>query len=287
MTRRPTFRFAPSPNGELHLGNVYSALLNHDTARRHDGRFLLRIEDIDLARARPQYVADALDILAWLGLDWEQPVRRQSQHFSDYRAAADRLQADGLLYPCFASRTEIEAATPGQGAADPDGSQLYPGIWREAEPAMVSRKMAGGEPYALRLNMARARTSMARELSYNAFDPATLRTAATNLAHPERWGDCVIVRKETPTSYHLSVVVDDAQQGVTHVIRGKDLEAATDVHVLLQRFLGLPAPLYHHHKLLTGPDGKKLSKSLGATSLSQMRADGATPADIRRLAGLP
>jgi glutamyl-Q tRNA(Asp) synthetase len=285
MTARPTFRFAPSPTGELHLGNIYSALLNFDTARRHGGRFLLRIEDIDVTRSRPEFVADIFDMLGWLGLDSEQPVRRQSEHFADYRTAADRLQASGLLYPCFASRADIEAAA-GSERTDPDGARLYPGLWRHADAATVSRRLGTGEPFAMRLNMGRALDTLDHDLIYGAFDPTDLQVGAARVARPDRWGDGVIVRKETPTSYHLSVVVDDALQGVTHVIRGQDLEAATDVHVLLQTLLSLPTPAYHHHPLLRGPTGQKLSKSLGSISLRQLRAEGATPADIRRLVGL-
>ena len=286
MIARPTFRFAPSPNGELHLGHAYSALLNFDAARRHDGRFLLRIEDIDAGRSKPEHVAGIFDILSWLGIDWEEPVRWQSEHFVDYRASADRLLTDDLLYPCFASRMEIELAV-GENRRDPDGARRYPGIWRHADRATVSRRTASGEPFALRLNMGRALDTLTHDLMFGAFDPTDLVIGAARVARPDRWGDCVVVRKEMPTSYHLSVVVDDALQGVTHVIRGKDLEAATDVHVLLQALLGLPAPAYHHHQLLMGPDGEKLSKRLASASLRQMRAEGATPADIRRLAGLP
>jgi glutamyl-Q tRNA(Asp) synthetase len=287
MTSRPTFRFAPSPNGELHLGHAYSALLNADAAQRTGGRMLLRIEAIDPMRARPEFVAGALDVLAWLGIGWEEPVRLQSEHFDDYQAAADQLRAISLLYPCFASRTEIEAACAGSGKTDPEGAPLYPGLWRDADPAAVAARMASGEPFAMRLDMERAIGKIDIDLMYGAFDPSDLQVGAAKLARPDRWGDCVIVRKDVPTSYHLSVVVDDALQGVTHVMRGKDLQAATDVHVLLQALLGLPTPVYHHHRLIAGPDGQKLSKQLGSTSLRQMRADGATPADIRRLAGLP
>jgi len=325
---RPTFRFAPSPNGELHLGHAYSALLNFEAARRHGGRFLLRIEDIDRTRSRPELVAGVFDVLGWLGLTWEQPVRLQSEHFSDYRAAADRLQAAGLLYPCFASRAEIEAAVSGSDRTDPDGAALYPGIWRDADPALVAARTATGEPFAMRLHMERAaggwrqlrrgetclallqhgnpsegETSLAAtplaagqnhlasapldvDLTYLRFDAEDLSKSHTIVCHPRRWGDCIIMRKETPTSYHLSVVVDDALQGVTHVIRGQDLEPSTDVHVLLQALLSLPTPAYHHHRLIIGPDGEKLSKRLASTSLSQLRAEGAIPADIRRLVGL-
>jgi glutamyl-Q tRNA(Asp) synthetase len=319
MTTRPTFRFAPSPNGELHLGHAYSALLNFDLAQRHGGRFLLRVEDVDLTRSRPEHVAGIFDQLAWLGIAWEEPVRRQSEHFADYLAAAAKLLADGLLYPCFATRADIEAATRGIEAKDPDGAPLYPGIWRGADPASIVARQSAGEPFAMRLDMGRALAHWRRrgglrppaineladkgrphaaltqlaagqnhaDLSYFRFDPDNLPASQPVACQPERWGDAVIVRKETPTSYHLSVVVDDALQGVTHVVRGMDLEAATDIHRLLQDLLDLPQPAYFHHALITGPDGEKLAKRLASTSLRQMRAEGATPADIRRLAGLP
>ena len=274
------FRFAPSPNGELHLGHAYSALLNFDLARRVGGRFLLRIEDIDPARSRPEFVTGIFDTLAWLGLEWEEPVRRQSEHFGDYRAAAEKLHAFGLLYPCYASRKEIEASTDGR--ADPDGAPLYPGLWRNANPSEVARRQPAGEPFALRLDMAKAMTLLPDPLTFRTFaidHPLKLQTA---WARPGRWGDAVLVRKETPTSYHLSVVVDDALQGVTHVVRGQDLEAATDLHRLLQSLLGLPAPAYHHHHLIMDATGRKLAKSFGDTSLAQLRRDGVAPEDVRR-----
>ena len=286
MTSIPVLRLAPSPNGQLHLGHAYSALLNDQLARRLGGRLLLRIEDIDPGRSRPEFVAQVFDDLAWLGLSWQEPVRQQSNHLADYRAAAAKLQSLGLLYPCFASRTEIEAAAGVMSATDPDGAPIYPGLWRDADTMEVERRRASGEPFALRLDMARALALLPRPLSYSAFelaDPGSLRLVS---ADPGLWGDPVIVRKETPTSYHLSVVHDDALQGVTHVIRGKDLEAATGLHVLLQALLGLPSPVYHHHRLIAGPGGRKLSKSLGDTSLVQLRRDGVSPVDIRRLVGL-
>ena len=283
MDKPPVLRLAPSPNGYLHLGHAYSALLNDELARRTGGRLLLRIEDIDPARSRPEYVAQVLDDLAWLGVRWEAPVRRQSEHFSDYRAAADKLAARGLLYPCFASRAEIEVAAGASAATDPDGAPLYPGIWRGADPAEIARRKANGEAFALRLDMARALASLGEPLSHKAFELDDLSTHGPVSATPARWGDAVIVRKETPTSYHLSVVHDDALQGVTHVVRGADLTAATDLHRLLQALLGLPPPAYHHHRLIAGPGGRKLSKSLGDTSLAQLRREGATPDDIRRI----
>src|SRR5216683_206211 len=216
----PVFRFAPSPNGYLHLGHALSALLNFDMAQAAGGRLLLRIEDIDAARCRPDYERAIYDDLAWLGIVWEQPVRRQSAHFDDYRAALARLDAQGLVYPSFESRGEIarlvaEQERQGAWPRDPDGAPLYPA-----------------------------------------------------------WGDVVLARKETPTSYHLSVVIDDALQGVTHVVRGQDLFWSTSVHRLLQALRGLPAPIYHHHRLILDAGGQKLSKSTRATALRSLREAG-------------
>jgi glutamyl-Q tRNA(Asp) synthetase len=275
---QPVLRFAPSPNGELHLGHAFSALFTRRTARALGGRFLLRIEDIDQTRCRPEFEAQIYDDLTWLGLSWETPVRRQSEHFGDYRAALDRLDALGLIYPCFATRKEIAAAATG---TDPDGAPLYPGLWRGVDKSEVERRIAAGEPYALRLDMARALEAAGPQpLIWRAFD---LRGGACEVsevrAAPERWGDAVLARKDTPTSYHLSVVVDDALQGVTHVTRGADLLAATDLHALLQRLLGLPAPMYAHHRLIT-LGGRKLAKSAGDQSLRSLRGAGLTHADV-------
>ncbi|RIA56693.1 tRNA glutamyl-Q(34) synthetase GluQRS [Dichotomicrobium thermohalophilum] len=284
---RPAIRFAPSPNGRLHLGHAYSALLAHDTARAIGARFLLRIDDIDTARCTPEFEQAIYDDLAWLGLSWETPVRRQSEHFSTYRQAAEELGARGLLYPCFATRKEIAetVARVAKPAFDPDGAPLYPGLYRNANPEKVAQLMAEGRPYALRLDMARARDAVGpAALTYRVFD---LHGGAREcLARPERWGDAVIVRKDTPTSYHLANVIDDALQGITHVIRGTDLEAATDLHVLLQRLLGLPTPAYHHHRLILDESGRKLSKSAGDLSLAALREHGATPEQIRCMVGL-
>lgn len=282
---RPVFRFAPSPNGELHLGHARSAIVGHDWARRAGGRFLLRLEDIDLARVRQRYVDGIFDDLTWLGLTWESEVLRQSEHFPVYRAAAERLSAEGLTYPCFAGRGEIEAVSTRLGLPrDPDGAPLYPGLWRERAEADVLRRLAGGEPCAVRLDMAKAMAAAekrlgARRLSFTEVQPDG--RAEVVRARPERWGDVVLLRKDVPASYHLAVVVDDARQGVTHVTRGRDLFAATDVHRLLQVLLGLPEPLYHHHALLTDPAGHKLSKSAGSPSLRQRRQAGTTAAEVR------
>jgi len=283
----PAIRFAPSPNGRLHLGHAYAALFAYDTAQAIGARFLLRIDDIDTARCTRDYEQAVYNDLAWLGLAWETPVRRQSEHFATYRAAAQRLRDRGLVYPCFATRKEIAAAAAEAGitARDPDGAPLYPGLYRETDPEITGRLISEGQPYALRLDMARALISLAAQtLTYRVFNLDGCERNCT--AQPQRWGDAVIVRKDTPASYHLATVVDDALQGITHVVRGADLEAATDLHVLLQRLLGFPTPVYHHHRLILDESGRKLSKSAGDLSLAALRAEGATPQDIRQMVGL-
>jgi glutamyl-Q tRNA(Asp) synthetase len=282
----PTFRFAPSPNGELHLGHAYSALLNGDLARERGGRLLIRIEDIDPTRCRPEFEAAILDDLAWLGLEWERPVRRQSEHFDAYAAALDRLKAMDLVYPSFLSRAEIRAATAARDwPRDPDGAPLYPALDRDLHPDEAARRIAGGAPFAWRLKMDAA-IARAGPLAFTELGSGPNGEASTLAADPGRWGDVVLARKETPTSYHLSVVVDDALQRVTEVVRGADLFHATGVHRLLQALLCLPTPLYRHHGLILDAAGRKLSKSEGATGLAALRAAGATPQDIRRMVGL-
>jgi glutamyl-Q tRNA(Asp) synthetase len=284
----PTFRFAPSPNGFLHLGHAYSALLNADLARARNGRFLLRIEDIDATRCRPEYEAAIYEDLAWLGLTWEAPVRRQSGHFAAYQAALARLAAQGLVYASFESRAEIAQLVRAREARgswprDPDGAPHYPGSAHALSAEERARRIASGEPYALRLDMAAA---VARAGPLTWCDQDADGRIATIAADPPAWGDVVLARKETPTSYHVSVVVDDAAQGITDIVRGRDLHAATAVHRLLQALLGLSEPVYRHHPLILDADGQKLSKSTQATGLRELRAGGATPADIRRLVGL-
>jgi glutamyl-Q tRNA(Asp) synthetase len=279
------FRFAPSPNGELHLGHAFSALLDHALSRQAGGRFLLRIEDIDRVRCRPAYEAGIYRDLAWLGLSWEEPVRRQSAHFADYAAVLARLDAMGLIYPAFLSRGEIAALTRDPGwPRDPDGTPLYPGSDRDLDPAEARRRIASGAAYALRLRMAEA-AARAGQLSWHEEGEGPAGEHGAVAADPCIWGDVVLARRETPTSYHLSVVVDDAAQGVTHIVRGRDLFHATALHVLLQRLLGLPTPVYHHHRLITDACGRKLSKSDRDTSLRSLRQAGATPADIRAMVG--
>jgi glutamyl-Q tRNA(Asp) synthetase len=286
----PVFRFAPSPNGRLHLGHAYSALLNFDLARQSGGRFLLRIEDIDRARSRQEYEAAIYEDLAWLGIVWETPVRRQSEHLDLYRDAVERLADEGLVYPAFESRAEIVRMI-GQSPRkpwprDPDGSPLYPGSAATLSPHARDVRMQAGEPFVLRLN-SRIACSRAGALVWEEHGIGPAGETGRVAALPGAWGDVVLARKETPTSYHLSVVIDDALQGVTHVVRGQDLFWATSVHRLLQQLLGLPVPIYRHHGLLRGDDGRKLSKSTQATSLQVLREDGVTPQNIREMVGLP
>ena len=288
MSHRLVFRFAPSPNGELHLGHALSAMIGFEQAQACGGRFLLRIEDIDTRRTRPAFIAGILEDLRWLGLAWEEPVVFQSQRFPAYRAAAQRLQDLGLVYPCFATRAEIDAAAS-PDARDPDGAPLYPGLYKGRDAGELARRRAAGEPFALRLDMAKA---LAAAAGKPGSAPLTFTELADDgspqiiAARPERWGDVVLVRKDAPASYHLAVVVDDAWQGVTHVTRGQDLFAATDLHRLLQVLLDLPEPLYRHHRLITDSAGRKLAKSARDTSLKSLREAGHQPADIRRLVGL-
>ena len=282
----PVFRFAPSPNGALHLGHAYAALVDFDLCRRAAGRFRLRIEDIDRARCRPEYEAAILEDLAWLGLTWEEPVLRQSERMGAYAAALARLTAMGLVYPSFMTRGEIRAATAGRAwPSDPDGAPLHPGTDRDLAPAEAAARVASGAPYALRLRLDRA-VARAGALTWTEGGEGPAGETGLVAADPAAWGDVVIARKDTPTSYHLAVVVDDAAEGVSHVVRGRDLFHATSVHALLQRLLGLPTPAYHHHRLILDERGRKLSKSDGDTALAALRAAGKTPADVRRMVGL-
>ena len=264
----PAYRFAPSPNGELHLGHAYSALLNERLAEEAGGRFLIRIEDIDRLRCKPEFAAKALADLAWLGLRWETPVRFQSEHLADYATQQKRLSDRGLLYPCFCSRKNLAVRSIGQ-PLDPEGQPLYDGVCRTLPAGIVHRWIGDRRDHVIRIDMA---VAIAMAGNGPRLDPAP-------------WGDVVFVRKDIGTSYHVAVVTDDALQGITHVVRGRDLAAATSIHQLLQKLLGLPTPDYHHHRLLTDDDGKKLSKSSGSKSLRALRGEGVTPADIRRALG--
>jgi glutamyl-Q tRNA(Asp) synthetase len=256
----PVFRFAPSPNGELHLGHAYSALLNARMAKEAGGRLLLRIEDTDRTRCRPEYTAQIFTDLAWLGLRWEEPVLIQSEHFAKYDANLARLRAMGVLYPCFCSRKM--AAEQALASRDPDGQLCYGGTCRTLSHATATARIAAGEPHGWRLDMALCND---REASV--------------------WGDVMIAKKHVGSYYHIAVVTDDARQGVSHVVRGKDIEPSTPIHRLLQRLLGLPFPHYHHHDLILDGAGRKLSKSLKSDTLSALREAGVRPADIRRQLG--
>lgn len=279
MSRHPILRFAPSPNGLLHLGHAYSALFTWAVAQQLGGTALLRIEDIDLARCKPEFDAAIQEDLRWLGLAWPEPVLRQSSRFTAYGEAAERLRATGLIYPCFCSRREIAAAAVG---TDPDGAPLYPGTCRGMAPEEGERRIAAGEAVQWRLDMAKAVDSTG-PLRVRMFDRSSV--VSSREAEPALWGDAVLVRKDTPTSYHLSVVVDDAFQGVTHVTRGMDLYRATDLHVLLQSLLDLPGPAYCHHELVLDEGAEKLSKSKGSPSLRSLRDEGVTAEEVRHRLG--
>ncbi|WP_112437032.1 tRNA glutamyl-Q(34) synthetase GluQRS [Rhizobium sp.] len=287
--QKPVFRFAPSPNGALHLGHALSAFLNRDMADAADGRFLLRIEDIDLTRCTPEFEASIYTDLRWLGIDWEEPVRRQSEHFEAYQAALADLIDRGLAYPAFLTRGEVKtrvAASEAQGSAwprDPDGSPLYPADDRDRPLAERQVMLSSGLKHAWRLDMAKALDLIDEPLSWQETGDGDRGVIA---ADPASWGDVVLSRSDAPSSYHLSVVVDDALQGVTHVVRGLDLFHATSVHRVLQTLLDLPAPTYHHHRLVTDAAGRKLSKSSGDTGLSDLRARGVPADNIRHLVGL-
>ena len=277
-------RFAPSPTGRLHLGHAFSALTVQAAARAAEGRFILRIEDIDRTRCRPEHEAAIYEDLRWLGLDWEEPVRRQSEHMDDYQRALDRLRDRGLLYRCFRTRKavldEIARAPHGHGEEAFRGAAL--------PPDEEMRRLEAGEPYAWRLSLDKAKEHLGPAwdaLTFTDLDAGPLdarpETAAMLWARPDTAGDVVLARKDVGVAYHLASVVDDALQGVTHVIRGEDLREAVHIQRLLQALLDLPTPLYRHHRLLSGPDGARLAKRAGSRSLSDLRAGGADPAAIR------
>ncbi len=286
---KPILRFAPSPNGYLHLGHAYSALTTHALAQTLGGTMLLRIEDIDLARSKPEFTAAIFEDLRWLGLTWPEPVMRQSDRFAAYAQAFEVLVQTGMVYPCFCSRTEVAAHANG---TDPDGAPRYGGRCRAIPREAALTRIAGGEKAAWRLDMAKALSAVDWMLMSHELLPVDATGERLpeqgywrRELHPADWGDAVIVRKDTPTSYHLSVVVDDAAQGVTHVSRGMDLLRATDLQVLLQCLLDLPTPLYAHHRLVLDGDEKKLSKSKGAPSLRSLREAGVTAEEVRRRVG--
>jgi glutamyl-Q tRNA(Asp) synthetase len=292
---QPVFRFAPSPNGHLHLGHALSALLNTRAAVALKGRFLVRVEDIDQTRCTPQLEQEMFEDLAWLGVPLDEPVLRQSDAFPEYRAALEKLQDLGLVYPAYLTRAEIkkfvaEFEAGGQKwPRDPDGAPLYPGDASVLSETECNDRSNSDAPFALRLDMKAALKRIGRSLFWEetgAEGKALFDKPHQISADAGVWGDVVLARKDTPTSYHLSVVVDDARQGITDVLRGKDLYEATSVHRVLQELLGLPAPLYRHHRLILGEDGVKLSKSNQDTSLRSLRQAGASHAQLRRRIGL-
>jgi glutamyl-Q tRNA(Asp) synthetase len=280
-------RFAPSPSGHLHLGHAFSALFAAEAAQADNsagGRFVLRIEDIDRGRCRPEFEVAIEEDLAWLGLEWETPVRRQSEHMADYAAALGRLEKLGVLYPCFCTRRQIRDEIA-RGLAAPHGidGPVYPGICRRLEADERAQRVSAGEAHALRLDLAAA-LPLAEELNGGALRWRD-REAGEQTCAPERHGDVVLARKDVPTSYHLAVTVDDALQGITLVTRGRDLFDASHVHRLLQALLELPVPEYHHHRLIAAPDGQRLAKRDAAATLRALRADGVSPAEVRRMLG--
>lgn len=264
----PAFRFAPSPNGELHLGHAYSALCNAHMAAEMGGRFLVRMEDIDTVRCSAVHASMALEDLSWLGLSWEEPVRFQSQHLTDYDKMQERLSGMGLLYPCFCSR-RVWTARCTREDRDPDGHPRYDGACWRLSRSVIRRRMADGEPHCMRIHMASAMS-----LAGGSQDTSI-----------SLWGDMVLMRRDIGTSYHIAVVADDALQNITHVVRGRDLEAATGIHTLLQALLGLPTPAYIHHRLIGDDAGRKLSKSCSSVSLRMLRNAGVSPAEVRTALG--
>lgn len=274
-------RFAPSPTGYLHMGHAYSASLAFKKAKESGGHFLLRIEDIDTTRCRPDFESAIYEDLAWLGLEWEKPVRRQSEHMEDYAALLERLHERGLIYPCFCSRKEIavEIAASKSAPHGPDGP-LYPGTCRHLSEKEKQARFSAGEPYALRLDMTRALQEVAvAQLTFNELEKGLIQ------CDPARFGDVVLARKETPTSYHLAVTLDDALQGVNLVVRGQDLFEATYVQRLLQALFDLPTPDYLHHGLVSDVKGKRLAKRDKDATIRAMRENGYSPQEARKLTG--
>lgn len=289
---QPVFRFAPSPNGLLHLGHACSALLNLSMARAAGGKMLLRIEDIDMLRCTPKLEAMLLDDLQWIGFEWDEAPRRQSLHFAQYEGAIAKLARDGLIYPSFASRSQMRALAGSLleiGDAwprDPDGAPFNPRAERALTAKDREQRISGGADFALRLDMAAALAKTSGPLRWRETGAGPHGSTGTVAANVEAWGDVVLWRKDAPASYHLACVLDDALQGVTNIIRGADLFHATSVHRLMQSLLKLPAPDYHHHGLIRSPDGRKLSKSRADKGLQFLREAGNSQSDIRRMIGL-
>jgi len=288
MSSPPVFRFAPSPTGFLHLGHAFSALYAFNAAQAATGRFLLRIEDIDHTRCRPEFVAQIFDDLSWLGLKWEEPVRQQSHHMSEYALALEKLEKLGVTYRCLASRSEIRTeveCTTGLDTAlrDPDGALIYPGMYRHMDAAKFNRLMVPGKAVSIRLDMARAISLAGKTLTFQEKGVGPQGESGRIVCHPEAWGDVIIARRDTPTSYHLSVVVDDALQGISEVTRGQDVFHATSIHRLLQSLLELPEPVYNHHRLVRDRNGRRLSKSAADKSLKALREQGLCRGELLHL----
>jgi glutamyl-Q tRNA(Asp) synthetase len=281
LATTPILRFAPSPNGALHLGHAYSALFNERIAAEINGRLLLRIEDLDRTRCKPKFVAAIIEDLAWLGLRFRAPPRRQSEHAGDYATALMRLDQRGLVYPCFCSRAEVKRASAGR--RDPDGAPFYPGTCRALSPEEARDRLGRDDKAAFRLDMKRAIDAAPAHLCWTEYGEGAVPSQRP--AAPEVWGDVVLRGRDLAASYHLAVVVDDALQGVTDVARGRDLLAATSVHRLLQALLGLAEPRYRHHRLVLDRDGAKLSKSRQSVSLAELRATGLAPGEVRAALG--
>ncbi len=278
MTRPFVTRFAPSPTGLLHMGHAFSALSAQAAARAGGGRLLLRIEDVDATRCRAAFTQAIGEDLGWLGLGWDTPVRRQSEHMADYRSVLAALRERGLLYRCFRTRKEV---LDGIGHAPHGPTEVFLGDPLPA--AQEAERLAAGHPYAWRLSLSRARAALGGFDGLSFVEEGQGPAGETGLieAEPEREGDVILARKDTGVAYHLAVIVDDALQGVSHVVRGCDLFAAAHVQRLLQALLGLPTPIYRHHRLVLGPDGKRLAKRNGAKSLRELRESGVTPAELR------
>ena len=274
-------RFAPTPNGRLHLGHAYSALCNARFARASGGRLLLRIEDVDPTRCKREFEAAILEDVEWLGVDFEGEPRRQSEHFDDYAEALAHLRSRALVYPCFCARGGILRASG--GARDPDGAPLHRGACVAVSPEETAKRLAAGESAALRLDMARARPLVEARLNWREFGEGFAERLVE--AEPEAWGDVVLRGKDRPAAYHLAVVVDDARQGVSDVVRGRDLFASTSVHRLLQDLLGLEAPRYRHHRLVLDSTGAKMSKSAASEPLSRLREAGFSASELRAALG--
>ena len=276
MTAR--FRFAPSPNGALHLGHAFSALYSRRMAREFDGRLLLRIEDIDWARCKPEFTEQIFEDLAWLGLRWPELVRRQSEHLAAYTTALDRLERLRLVFPCFCTRKKLNVAKSGN---DPDGAKLYPGTCKLLTARERMQLMTAGTPYALRLDMRKAMVAAGQGVTFFEHEEGPAGETGKVEITPDVWGDVIVARKDIGISYHVAVVMDDAVQNITHVTRGQDLFYATSIHRILQTLLELPAPQYFHHQLIGDEAGRKLSKSAGDQSLRALREAGVSAQDIR------